>query len=57
MGRHPSWIPDAYHPLGSGEAVIHDALLYYRHGAERDQDGTMLRAFVEIDRATGGPNA
>ncbi|MGW0817062.1 replication-relaxation family protein [Streptomyces viridiviolaceus] len=53
--RPLDWIPEIYHPLGSGEAVIPDALLYYRHGAEGDQDGTMLQAFVEVDRATTGP--
>ncbi|MGW3425478.1 replication-relaxation family protein [Streptomyces phaeochromogenes] len=47
------WIPEVHHPIGSGEAVIPDALLYYRHGS--DDDGAMLRAFVEVDRATMGP--
>ncbi|MGW7410295.1 replication-relaxation family protein [Streptomyces sp. NPDC054833] len=46
------WIPEVYHPLGSGEAVIPDALLYYRNS---DNGGSMLRAFVEVDRATMGP--
>ncbi|MGW5637221.1 replication-relaxation family protein [Streptomyces sp. NPDC003832] len=51
---HPlDWIPEVHHPLGAGEAVIPDALLYYRQG-ERGR-GSMLRAFVEIDRATMGP--
>ncbi|MGW0819425.1 replication-relaxation family protein [Streptomyces viridiviolaceus] len=45
------WIPEVHHPLGSGEAVIPDALLHYRCAAE----GVMLRAFVEVDRATMGP--
>ncbi|GHB79810.1 hypothetical protein GCM10010377_82310 [Streptomyces viridiviolaceus] len=45
------WIPEVHHPLGSGEAVIPDALLYYRCADE----GVMLRAFVEVDRATMGP--
>ncbi|MEV0695834.1 replication-relaxation family protein [Streptomyces sp. NPDC050388] len=53
--RPLDWIPEVYHPLGSGQAVIPDALLYYRRGAEGDEDGTMLRAFVEVDRATMGP--
>ncbi|MEU3787724.1 replication-relaxation family protein [Streptomyces sp900129855] len=26
------WIPEVHHPIGSGEAVIPDALLYYRRG-------------------------
>lgn len=52
--RPLDWIPEVHHPLGSGEAVIPDALLYYRRGRE-DGDGVMLRAFVEVDRATMGP--
>ncbi|MFG3061941.1 replication-relaxation family protein [Streptomyces sp. NPDC048231] len=49
------WIPEVYHSLGSGEALIPDALLYYRRQA-KDRDGwSMLRAFVEVDRATMGP--
>jgi hypothetical protein len=47
------WIPEAHHALGGGEAVIPDALFYYRKGA--DGRGVMLRAFVEVDRATMGP--
>ncbi|MFF3313005.1 replication-relaxation family protein [Streptomyces sp. NPDC002952] len=47
-----NWIPEVHHSLGSGEAVIPDALLYYRRAAE---GGVMLRAFVEVDRATMGP--
>jgi hypothetical protein len=67
------WIPEVHHPLGGGEAVIPDALLYYQR---RPTDGTnrttgtnggngtdgsgagggvMLRAFIEVDRATMGP--
>ncbi|MEU6291736.1 replication-relaxation family protein [Streptomyces sp. NPDC046988] len=56
------WIPEVHHPLGGGEAVIPDALLYYRShgtgagGADGSGDGgSMLRAFVEVDRATMGP--
>ncbi|MFJ3414939.1 replication-relaxation family protein [Streptomyces sp. NPDC086082] len=49
------WIPEVHHPTGSGEAVIPDALLYYRHGAADGAGGAMLRAFVEVDRATMGP--
>lgn len=26
------WIPEVHHAIGSGEAVIPDALLYYRRG-------------------------
>ncbi|MFE9684066.1 replication-relaxation family protein [Streptomyces sp. NPDC006285] len=50
--RPLDWIPEVHHPLGSGEAVIPDALVYYR---TRDEGGVMLRAFVEVDRATMGP--
>ncbi|MEU6261409.1 replication-relaxation family protein [Streptomyces sp. NPDC047043] len=52
--RPLDWIPEVYHPLGSGEAVIPDALMYYRSGPE-DGDWSLLRAFVEVDRATMGP--
>ncbi|MET9387605.1 replication-relaxation family protein [Streptomyces sp. NPDC002928] len=48
------WIPEIYHPVGNGEAVIPDALVFYRHGREEEK-GSMLRAFVEVDRATMGP--
>ncbi|MGW4561609.1 replication-relaxation family protein [Streptomyces sp. NPDC004561] len=43
---------EVHHSLGSGEAVIPDALLYYR---TCEDGGSMLRAFVEVDRATMGP--
>ncbi|MFE7712308.1 replication-relaxation family protein [Streptomyces sp. NPDC057486] len=54
------WIPEVHHPLGGGEAVIPDALLYYRSSSTADDGaggdgGSMLRAFVEVDRATMGP--
>ncbi|MFE5923584.1 replication-relaxation family protein [Streptomyces sp. NPDC056468] len=49
------WIPEVYHPLGGGEALIPDALLYYRRGGEDSEGRPMLRAFVEVDRATMGP--
>ncbi|MFJ9634876.1 replication-relaxation family protein [Streptomyces sp. NPDC101175] len=49
------WIPEVHHPIGSGEAVIPDALLYYRHGPAGGEGGSMVRAFVEVDRATMGP--
>ncbi|MGJ5797489.1 replication-relaxation family protein [Streptomyces griseorubiginosus] len=47
------WIPEVYHPLGNGDAVIPDALLYYRRS--QGGGGRLLRAFVEVDRATMGP--
>ncbi|MFJ9729212.1 replication-relaxation family protein [Streptomyces sp. NPDC101209] len=56
--RPLDWIPEVYHPLGNGEAVIPDALLYYRTGEggeNEDERGVMRRAFVEVDRATMGP--
>ncbi|MBP2056368.1 hypothetical protein J2Z21_009386 [Streptomyces griseochromogenes] len=49
------WIPEAHHPIGSGEAVIPDALLYHRRGPADGGNSSMLRAFVEVDRATMGP--
>ncbi|MGI5135588.1 MULTISPECIES: replication-relaxation family protein [unclassified Streptomyces] len=49
--RPLDWISDVYHSLG-GEAVIPDAHLYYRTS---NHGGSMLRAFVEVDRATMGP--
>ncbi|ANS62291.1 hypothetical protein SLINC_0067 [Streptomyces lincolnensis] len=49
------WIPEVHHPIGSGEAVIPDALMYYRRGPADGETGAMLRAFVEVDRATMGP--
>ncbi|WP_329344933.1 replication-relaxation family protein [Streptomyces sp. NBC_01352] len=51
--RPLDWLPEVYHPLVNGEAVIPDALLYYRRAS--DSDWSMLRAFVEVDRATMGP--
>ncbi|MFF9221754.1 replication-relaxation family protein [Streptomyces viridosporus] len=78
--RPLDWIPEVRHPLGGGEGVIPDALLYYQRrsadgasgadGAHRttgtddaggagDTEGTrggvMQRAFIEVDRATMGP--
>jgi hypothetical protein len=49
------WIPEVHHPIGSGEALIPDALLYYRRGPADGESGSMLRALVEVDRATMGP--
>ncbi|MET7897369.1 replication-relaxation family protein [Streptomyces mirabilis] len=53
--RPLDWIPEVHHPIGSGEAVIPDALMYYRRGPADGDNGVMLRAFVEVDRATMGP--
>ncbi|MEU6890081.1 replication-relaxation family protein [Streptomyces viridosporus] len=55
--RPLDWIPEVYHPIGNGEAVIPDALLYYRRNRSSDggSGGVMLRAFIEVDRATMGP--
>ncbi len=53
--RPLDWIPEVYHPIGGGEAVIPDALLYYRSGSQSGDSWSMLRAFVEVDRATIGP--
>ncbi|WEP00961.2 replication-relaxation family protein (plasmid) [Streptomyces sp. FXJ1.172] len=53
--RPLDWIPEVHHPLGNGEAVIPDALLYYRRGPADGDNGSMLRAFVEVDRATMDP--
>ncbi|MGW3934894.1 replication-relaxation family protein [Streptomyces phaeochromogenes] len=53
--RPLDWIPEVHHSLGAGEAVIPDALMYYRRGTADGDDGAMLRAFVEVDRATMGP--
>jgi hypothetical protein len=52
--RPMDWIPEVHHPVGGGEAVIPDALMYYRSGREGGA-GSMLRAFIEVDRATMGP--
>ncbi|MEU9917778.1 replication-relaxation family protein [Streptomyces sp. NPDC051001] len=53
--RPLDWIPEVYQPLGGGEAVIPDAVLYYRRDLGGGQGWSMLRAFVEVDRATMGP--
>ncbi|WSQ14856.1 replication-relaxation family protein [Streptomyces sp. NBC_01231] len=49
------WIPAVLHRTGNGESVIFDALLYYQRGPSDGDSGSMLRAFVEVDRATMGP--
>lgn len=51
--RPLDWIPEVHHPIGNGEAVIPDALMYYQRGS--GDHWSMLRAFVEVDRATMGP--
>ncbi|MFJ9026421.1 replication-relaxation family protein [Streptomyces sp. NPDC102259] len=54
--RPLDFLPEVHHRVGGGEAVIPDALLYYRNGQDGDgEDWSMLRAFLEIDRATMGP--
>lgn len=53
--RPLDWIPEVHHFLGGGEALIPDALLYYQRGRKGEDEGVMLRAFVEVDRATMGP--
>jgi hypothetical protein len=55
LRRPLDWICEVYHRLGGGEAVIPDALLYYRSGSQSGDSWSMLRAFVEVDRATMGP--
>lgn len=42
---HPmGWIPEVHHSIGSGEAVIPDALLYYQRGPADGDNGSMLAA-------------
>ncbi|MFG2948327.1 replication-relaxation family protein [Streptomyces adustus] len=56
--RPLDWIPEVHHALGGGEAVVADALLFYRRTRNEGaagEAGAMLRAFVEVDRATMGP--
>ncbi|MFF2996969.1 replication-relaxation family protein [Streptomyces sp. NPDC057950] len=53
--RPLDWIPEVHHPLGSSEAVIPDALMYYQSRGDDGGHGSMMRAFLEIDRATMGP--
>lgn len=47
---HLDWIPEVSHPIGDGEKVIADAVMYYTlvEGEHRRK----LRAFVEVDRST-----
>ncbi|MCX4740741.1 replication-relaxation family protein [Streptomyces antibioticus] len=53
--RPLDFLPEVHHPVGGGEAVIPDALLYYQRGSRDGGGGAMLRAFLEVDRATMGP--
>ncbi|WP_331739809.1 replication-relaxation family protein (plasmid) [Streptomyces sp. NBC_00015] len=53
--RPLDFLPEVHHPIGSGEAVIPDALIYYQRGTRDGGGGSMLRAFLEVDRATMGP--
>ncbi|MFE2579364.1 replication-relaxation family protein [Streptomyces sp. NPDC059378] len=51
--RPLDWIPEVHHALGGGEAVVPDALLFYRrtrNGGDGGEGGVMLGAFVEVDR-------
>ncbi|MGW6924836.1 replication-relaxation family protein [Streptomyces sp. NPDC054950] len=48
------FLPEIHHPIEGGEAVIPDALMYYQR-ERRKGGGSMLRAFLEVDRATMGP--
>ncbi|MFE1925985.1 replication-relaxation family protein [Streptomyces asoensis] len=53
--RPLDFLPEVHHSIGSGEAVIPDALIYYQRAHRDGGDGAMLRAFLEVDRATMGP--
>ncbi|MEU9438833.1 replication-relaxation family protein [Streptomyces sp. NPDC048252] len=55
--RPLDFLPEIHHPIGGGEAVIPDALIYYQRGSQDGggAGGSMLRAFLEVDRATMGP--
>ncbi|MFE3270976.1 replication-relaxation family protein [Streptomyces sp. NPDC059215] len=53
--RPLDWIPEVHHSLGNDEAVIPDALMYYRSRSDAGGTGSMMRAFLEVDRATMGP--
>ncbi|MFF2132039.1 replication-relaxation family protein [Streptomyces olivochromogenes] len=55
--RPLDWIPEVHHPIGSGEAVIPDALLYYKRIPIDGDNGAMLRAFVESTGPPWAPNA
>ncbi|WP_307160930.1 replication-relaxation family protein [Streptomyces rishiriensis] len=53
--RPLDFLPEVHHPIGGGEAVIPDALLYHQRGSRNGGEGSMLRAFLEVDWATMGP--
>ncbi|CAM5457222.1 hypothetical protein BSAF29S_05013 [Bacillus safensis subsp. safensis] len=53
--RPLDWMTEVHHSIGNGHAVIPDALLYYRRGPVGGEGGSTPRAFVEVDRATMGP--
>ncbi|MFI5474568.1 replication-relaxation family protein [Streptomyces cacaoi] len=53
--RPLDFLPGVHHPVGGGDAVIPDALIYYQRGRQGGGGGSMLRAFLEVDRATMGP--
>nr|WP_253267642.1 replication-relaxation family protein [Streptomyces asoensis] len=53
--RPLDFLPEAHHPMGGGEAVIPDALIYYQRGNRDGEGRSMLRAFLDVDRATMGP--
>ncbi|MGW0877176.1 replication-relaxation family protein [Streptomyces sp. NPDC002740] len=40
------FLPEVHHPIGGGEAVIPDALIYYQRGSQDGNGGSMLRAFL-----------
>ncbi|MFF2386990.1 replication-relaxation family protein [Streptomyces sp. NPDC058108] len=44
------WMPEVSHPIGDGERVVADAVMYYT--VVDGEDRQKLRAFVEIDRCT-----
>jgi len=43
--RPLDWMTEVHHPIGNGEAVIPDALLYYQRGPVGSDGAPMLRAF------------
>jgi hypothetical protein len=53
--RPLDWMTEVHHPISNGQAVIPDALLYYRQAPTADGSAPMLPAFIEVDRATMGP--
>ncbi|MEN1882163.1 replication-relaxation family protein [Streptomyces mirabilis] len=55
--RPLDWLTEVHHPIGSGEAVIPDALLYYKRRPADDDNGAMLRAFEKSTGPPWAPNA